>query len=128
MPRKSCDEGLLIALAAGASPAVAAQQAHVSESTVHRRLREPKFRRRIDDTRAKMVSDAVGRLSVIGTLAADVLHGLLSSGSERVRLGAARSALELMLRGCETVTLVKQVEEIKTRLAQVENLKLRVFG
>jgi hypothetical protein len=95
---------------------------------VRRRLLDPAFRQRVDEARAKMVTDAVGRLSVIGVLAADVLHGLLSSGTERVRLGAARSALELMLRGTETVTLVKQVEEIKARLAQVENLKLRVFG
>jgi hypothetical protein len=126
--RKNVDEIVLTVLAAGGSPAAAAQQAHCSERTVRRRLQDPAFRQKVDEARAKMVADAVGRLSVIGTLAADVLHGLLSSHTERVRLLAARSSLELMLRGTETVTLVKQVEELKTRLAQVENLKLRVFG
>jgi hypothetical protein len=128
MAKKSIDDAVLLALAAGGSPAAAAQQAHCSERTVRRRLLDPAFRQRVEEARAKMVSDAVGRLSVIGTLAADTLHQLLHSGTERVRLLAARSSLELMLRGTETVTLVKQVEELKARLAQVESLKLRVFG
>jgi hypothetical protein len=128
MAKKNIDDAVLLALAAGGSPAAAAQQAHCSERTVRRRLQDPAFRQRVEEARAKLVSDAVGRLSIIGTLAADVLHGLLSSSTERIRLLAARSALELMLRGTETVTLVKQVEELKSRLAQVESLKLRVFG
>jgi hypothetical protein len=127
MPKKNIDDAVLMTLAAGGSAAAAATQARCSEKTVRRRLLDPAFRQRVDEARAKMVSDAVGRLSVIGTLAADVLHGLLSSGTERVRLLAARSALELMLRGTETVTLVKQVEEIKARLGQLESSKLRIL-
>jgi hypothetical protein len=128
MARKSCDEGLLIALAAGASPAAAAQQASVSESTVRRRLRDPAFRQQVEEARAKMVSDAVGRLACMAVLAADTLHGLLQSGTERVRLGAARSALELMLRGIEVHELARQVGELKARFDALEHSRMRVIS
>jgi hypothetical protein len=126
--RKGCDDGLLLALAAGATPAAAAQQAHVSESTVRRRLRDPGFRHKVEERRSQMVSAAVGRLACMAVLAADTLHGLLASGSERVRLGAARSALALMLKGIEIHELAKQVAELKSRLGQLESSRLRIRG
>src|SRR5687767_9697215 len=93
--RKNADSGLVVALACGATVEAAAKAAGVSESTVHRRLREPTFRQRVVEARDEMVSRSVARLSATSTLAADTLRGLLAARSETVRLGAARAVLEL---------------------------------
>jgi hypothetical protein len=118
----------LLALAAGASLAVAAQQSHVSESTVRRRLRDPGFRQKIDEARGKMVSDAVGRLASLGVQSADTFGPLLQSGNERIRLGAAKSVLELMLRGIEVHELARQVQQLKERFDAIDKSRLRVLS
>jgi hypothetical protein len=128
MAKKSIDDAVLMVLAAGGSPAAAATQAGCSERTVRRRLQDAAFRRLVEERRTQMISDAVGRLSCIGVLAADTLHQLLSSGIERVRLGAARSALELMLRGIEVHELARQVQELKTRFDAIDKSHLRVIS
>jgi hypothetical protein len=128
MAKKSIDDAVLLTLAAGGSPAAAAQQAHCSERTVRRRLEDPAFRQRVDEARSKMVSDAVGRLACIGVLAADTLHGLLQSGAERIQLNAAKSVLELMLRGLEVHELARQVQELKARFDAIDKSRLRVLS
>jgi hypothetical protein len=127
MTKKNVDDAVLMVLAAGGGLAAAAQQAHCSERTVRRRMEDPEFRRLVEERRTQMISDAVGRLACIGVLAADTLHGLLQSGVERVRLGAAKSTLELMLRGVEVYELARQVQELKTRFDALESSRLRVL-
>jgi hypothetical protein len=127
MTKKNIDDALLMVLAAGGTLAAAATQAGCSERTVRRRLHDPSFRARVEEARSQMVSDAVGRLASLGVRSADALDGLLDSGVERVRLGAAKSVLELMLRGLEVHELARQVGEIKARLGQLESSKLRVL-
>jgi hypothetical protein len=117
--RHDRDEALVTALAAGASMAAAARHAHINERTLRRRLENPAFRARVDEARAALVCQAVGRLADVGTLAADKLHALLGAKSETVQLGAARSVLEYMLRGCETEVLARQLAELR---AQVEGI------
>jgi hypothetical protein len=119
--RKNVDEALLLALAAGASAAHAAQKAGVSERTARRRLADPAFRARVGAERSRMVADAVGRLAALGTLAADELHRLIREGeNDQVKLGAARGALGVMLRGHEHEVLARQVEDLRR---QVEEMK-----
>jgi hypothetical protein len=117
--RKNADDGLVAALAAGASAAAAAEKAGVSERTVRRRLEDPAFRARVDEARADLVRLAVGRLADVGALAGDTLAELVKAGPPAVRLGAARSILEFMLRGAEVDTLARQVSDLKR---QVEDL------
>src|SRR5262249_4110825 len=62
---------------------------------IRRRLADPAFRRLVDETRQRMLSDAVGRLADGMVSAADTLRDLLSAKGEAARLGAARSILEL---------------------------------
>ena len=50
------DSLLLLALAGGKTIRAAAEEARVSERTVHRRLRNPEFRVRLNEARAEMIA------------------------------------------------------------------------
>ncbi|MBM3996308.1 MAG: hypothetical protein FJ303_19470 [Planctomycetes bacterium] len=104
---------LALALAAGDSIADAAAKAGMSERTVYRRLADPAFRKRVQTLRAEMIGRALGRMADGMTLAADVLRELLSADAESVRLGAARSILDLGLK-------LRDATETEDRLAALE--------
>src|SRR5262249_29322651 len=77
--RKSADEALALALAAGGTVQYAAKHAGVSERTAYYRLKDADFRARVDGLRASMVEQTVDRLTAAGTLAADELLRLARS-------------------------------------------------
>jgi hypothetical protein len=119
--RKNVDDLLLFAFAAGADIAGAARHAVVSVKTVQRRLKDQAFRSQVDARRAELVSNAIGRLSALGTLAGDVLGGLLKSQSEKVRLGAARTALDFMIKGRDYERLSREVAELRRQVEDERN-------
>lgn len=100
MPRGSrgqADQVLLVALACGATIEAAAQKAGISQATVYRRLRDPEFKKRIQQAQSDMVKRTSGTLTAAGMEAIKTLLGLLQSSTTpaSVRLGAARAVLEL---------------------------------
>lgn len=111
--RRHADTVLVAALAGGATVRAAAAEAEVGEATAHRRLKEPKFRARIDAARSEMIGRAVARLADASTAAADRLRELLMAESESVQLGAARSILDLGLK-------LREHEELAARVAALE--------
>src|SRR5262245_32737267 len=111
--RQNADEALALAVASGQSLRDAAGSAGVSERTAARRWADPIFRRRVIELRADMVQRSLGRMADGMTEAADVLRQLLAGESESVRLGAARSLLELGVKLRESV-------ELEERLAALE--------
>ena len=116
--RKSADAALIAALAGGATVRDAAATARVGEMTVYRRLREPDFRRRVDEARAAMLACAVGRLAEAATAAALTLRSLLAKETPpAVRLGSARSILELAVRLREHDELAARVAALEARVA-----------
>jgi hypothetical protein len=116
--RKNAD-ALALALAAGDSIADAAANAGVGERTVYRRLADPAFRQRIQTFRGEMVAQALGRMANGMTEAADVLRQLLASQTPpAVRLGAARSILELGVKLRESVELEQRVAALETAADQ----------
>jgi hypothetical protein len=114
--RKSGDQVLAVALASGLTVEAAARQANVAPRTVYRRLGDPDFLREVDTLRADMVGQALGRLTESMTAAADTLRALLAARGESVRLGAARSILELPLRLREAAELAQRVRDLEGRL------------
>jgi len=114
--RKNGGAALVVALARGDTVADAATVAGVSEATVYRRLREPAFRRQVDDVRADMIRQAVARLSAASTEAADTLRALLASEMDFARLAAARSILELGTKLREHEDLAERVRRLEERL------------
>lgn len=99
------DARLLLALAGGASIRQAAIAAKLSPKTVQRRLADPSFCEQLHAHRARMIAQALGQLGGALTAASRTLRKLLRAHSETVRLGAARSIVELHARLAETVEL-----------------------
>jgi hypothetical protein len=115
--KRNLDDGLVAALAAGASNVAAAARAGVNERTVRRRLEDPAFRGRVDEARADLVRQAVGKLAEVGALAGETLAALVREGeSGTVKLGACRAVLEYMFRGIEVDALARQVAELRREL------------
>jgi len=116
---KSCraDEKLLPALACGATKENAARQAGVSLSTVKRRMDDPDFCRQLQAVRADILHRACAALTAASTEAVRTLLDLLKPSSPHaVRLGAARSVLEIGMK----VRVVVELEERMTALEQSE--------
>ena len=102
---------LVTALAGGASVRQAAAKAGIGQRTAYRRWSDPDFRQRVTEVRAEMFEQAVGMLAGAACEGVETLRELLSSKSDSVRLGAARSILELGSR-------LREVVELEQRLSQ----------
>jgi hypothetical protein len=107
------DELLLGALAAGSSVDDAAQTAGVSSRTAYRRLADPSFARRLAQARDELISAALGELVECASEAVATLRALLAASDERVRLGAAKSTLEQLLRLRETLALSQRLAALE---------------
>jgi hypothetical protein len=114
--RREIDSAIVLALAAGGSAADAARHAGCCEKTVTRRLEDTSFRERVRAMRAEMLTCAVGRLAALGAKAADKLNDLLDSDRANVRLGAARTILEYMLKGREMLEVEERLQAVEAAL------------
>ena len=111
--RRSADELLAVAMASGQTLRGAAVVAGIAERTAARRWADPVFRRRVSDLRGQLVQAAVGKLANAMSEAADALQALLTADGENVRLGAARSILELGVKMRESTELEDRVVELE---------------
>jgi hypothetical protein len=117
--KRSADPKILLALACGATAEAAARQAGVSESTLRRRLKDPCFVQKLHKLRADMhlrVADQLTAASTEGVRTMVLLMKETNSGS--VRLGAARSVVELSTKVRETADLAVRLAELEQRLAE----------
>lgn len=115
--RRKGDAALALALASGQTVRDAAAAAGIGERTATRRLADPDFRRHVADLRADMVQRALGRMADGMADAAATLRMLLKAEGESVRLGAARSILELGNKLRESVELEQRLADLEQRLA-----------
>ncbi len=116
--RRNADEALAMAVAAGQTLRDAAAAVGIGERTATRRWADPVFRRQVAELRAEMVSQALGKMADGMTAAADTLRGLLTADSEAVKLGAARTILELGNKLRESVELEQRLQAIEAALAE----------
>ncbi len=93
MPKKPTDSALILAIAAGASTAQAAEAAGVSERTARRRAANPAVRAEIAAATVAARARAVAVVASAAHEAATSLCGLLASKNDAARLGAARAIL-----------------------------------
>jgi len=108
------DDRVLLALACGATVESAAQKTGVCERTVYRLLADPAFRRRLQAFRAEMVQRAAGMLTAAGTESIKTLLALQQASiPPAVRLGAARTVLEMGVR-------IREAADLETRLTDLE--------
>jgi hypothetical protein len=106
-----------VAVATGNTLRDAALAVGIGERTAARRWADPDFRRRVSELRGEMVGRALGRMADGMNDAADELRRLLGARSEPVRLGAARSLLELCVKLRETVELEQRLASLEERLS-----------
>jgi hypothetical protein len=112
--KRSKDETAVLALACGATVDKAAQQAQMSRWTLYRRLALPAFRRRVQAARAEMLQRSAGTATAATPAALKTLLELLTgSPRDAVRLGAARSLLEVALK-------LREITDLEERLANLE--------
>jgi hypothetical protein len=102
-------------LASGTTVEAAAELAGISRATAFRRLQDPEFQRRIKQTRGEMIERAAGHLAAGATEASITLRNLLGSDSEKVRLAAAKTIIEGVLK-------VRDATEFEERLTTLEKL------
>ena len=93
--RSPDDELILELLGEGFSHAQVGMHCFVSTKTIQRRLRDPAFAAEVTERRRQRVAATALRLVRMGDDAAGVISDLLVSGSDSVRLQAARLALDL---------------------------------
>ena len=106
---------LVAALAAGLTVRDTAEKAGVAERTVYRALADTEFRSRVQSVRSTLFGQTLNKIASTGATAAQTLQDLLGAQSESVRLGAARSVLELGSRLRENI-------ELEERLTALEQL------
>ena len=93
--RKNANSQLLAALATGSTVREASELTGVSQRTISRRLKDSKFKAALDQRKDQILTAAVAKLSNASTMAVDTLRELMTCDTNSVRLGAARSILEL---------------------------------
>jgi hypothetical protein len=119
-PRRKAEDALLLALACGATVENAARQAGLSERTVYKRLAEPGFRGRLQQLRTDMIQRTAGALTAAATESVRTLLDLQKSPSPAsVRLGAARSVLEIGIKLREAADLDERLHEMEREIAEL---------
>jgi hypothetical protein len=112
--RQDADEALLMALACGATVENAAHKAGMSRRTAQRRLADSVFRQRLSERRADMVQRTAGMLTAASLESVKTLLTLQALPNPAgVRLGAARSVLDMALK-------LREASEWEERLMALE--------
>lgn len=115
--RKTADDALLLALACGATIENAARKANVSLRTAYRRVEEPAFLERLKQVRTEMVQRATAILTAGAMEAVKTMIELLGPTSPpAVRLGSARSIVELGVKLRESNELAERITALEEQL------------
>ena len=113
---------LALALASGATQAMASEQTDVSLRTIQRRLSDPEFRKLVIEYRDSIVAETLGKMASNMTRAADALAVLLDNDDVKVRLRAARAVLSLGMRLRDSVDLSERVRQLEEELARKQGV------
>lgn len=109
-------EVVAVSIATGTTMAAAARAHRVSNRQVTEWMAGcPAFVNRIREVRRELTSAAIGRGVDTLSMAFDTLRELLTARAETVRLGAARSIIELTVKVRETVELEERIAQLEQR-------------
>lgn len=118
MAQNGRKDEVALAIAAGETVTDIAARTGVGERTIHRWRTDPAFRQLVRNHRATMTERALGRLADGMTEASATLRALLDSGSDSIRLNAARAILEIGNRFHETHAIEQRIDELERLLAE----------
>ena len=118
--KQETEQALLSALAFGATVAHAARKAGLGERTVYRRLADPAFRARLEQTRREALVRTAGMLTGAALGAVKTLVDLHQDVSvpAAVRRGAARDVLEMNVKYRDAAEIEQRVAALEDRLAE----------
>jgi hypothetical protein len=118
----STDLKLAVAMLQHATVEDAADAAGVSRSTAFRRLQEEEFVAVLRDARLRAFSASLARLHAMSTSAVNVLDEIMNDAEAppSVRVRAATSILDLVIRALEQERRIKETEDLGDRVAMLE--------
>jgi hypothetical protein len=112
--RRDVGDLLAAKLAFGTSLRAAAAELNISEVTAQRRLKDPRFREKVQEIRRRAVDDAVGQMVAAMTLAVAKLRNLIENGErESTQLRAALGLIDLTLKAATLSDLQARVEQLE---------------
>lgn len=114
--KRAIDDALALQLASGMTIAKAAELAGVCERTARRRLKEPKFRRRLEALKREVVGQAVAMLANGMATAAERLIGLVDSPDEKIALTASKAVLEIGMRFRQAEEIERKLQDLSRRI------------
>ncbi len=117
-PWNARQERVAVLLASGSTVVQTAAETGAGERTIHGWLDNPTYRAFVARTRDRILDATVGRLTNSATRAVMVLESLLGSENESVRLRAATSILDAMIRTREHGEITARVAELEQRVAE----------
>jgi hypothetical protein len=112
--RRDVGDVLAAKLAFGTSLRAAAAELGISEVTAQRRLRDPRFRERVQEIRRRAVDSAVGQMVEAMTAAVAKLRNLIENGErETTQLRAALGLIDLTLKAAVLSDLQERLERLE---------------
>jgi hypothetical protein len=115
--KKIADDAFLTAIGCGATIENAAAKAGICRTTAHRRLKDPEFQRRLAEFRAETVKRSADMLTAASLEAIKTLLDLQGASTPAaVRLGAARSIIELGTRLRESADMAERLTALEEQL------------
>src|SRR5262245_11011016 len=117
------DEVLASYLALGWSFARAARKLGVHERTVRRRLENPGFRELVNRFRREAIGTAIGKVSAAASEAVTALRRLMRSKHDGIKLGAARTILDCVMRVHATMELEDQLAQVTRDIEAIKKAR-----
>ena len=118
---KKADDLLLHALACGATVENAAARAGVTARTVYRRRKDVDFQRRLRERSAEMVQRVAWSLTAAGGESVRALLALHDPATPpAVRLGAARTTLELGMKLRDSANLAERIAALEGQVTAIQ--------
>lgn len=108
-------ERVAFLMAAGRSVKAAAEESGVGERTIHTWLKDSEFKTLVDEMRARILSEAVGKLASSTDKAVQTLLNLLDDTNSTVRLRAAMGVIDSLLK-------VREHVELEPRITRLERI------
>jgi transposase len=103
----------------------AAVQLRVSRQTIYNWLKDPEFKRRLEQERKTVFDEAVGLVKVASKQSAAVLVNLLDCKDSRTRRTAAKDILNYAIKAVEIHDLEERLERIEEKLANGSGSRYR---
>lgn len=119
------DNPLLLLLASGMSIRRAADKSGFSSATISRKLADNEFQARLNKLRSTILDRAVSRLIAISIQAVNTLHKLLTSDKDSIKLQAAKTVLENLLKANEAIVVNQRLNNFEELLQRNANDKNR---